>query len=117
MDEDYDSGDIFITQSNFRTVTMQDAGEAADYFQGFDSLLDENCEVSTGEVVQYWDFSHETNNDTIPATAGSVDSAKQPDVHAASEVNIEPNVCAPDVVANVNVNVGQEPFVPLLPDL
>lgn len=73
-----DSGDdLFITQSTFKKVdaSTQDANEAANF------LLE--CELSPNsrpEVVQYWDFSNDTDTGyKLPATPPPVLAVEPPD--------------------------------------
>lgn len=97
-DNEYDSGeDLFITQSNFKSDT-QDAAGAADFFEtDFNLSLD----LDAPEVVQYWDFSHDASN-----------------VHDNEPVPPADLLSNPvDAFDTENVIIGEEPAVPLLPNL
>lgn len=95
MEEDeYDSADdLFITQSNFRTDT-QDAANAAEFLETDFNL---SFDLEAPETVEYWDFSKEVTN----VQQGNSDTKHEDHV----------------IDTAVNVVVGEEPSVPLLPNL
>lgn len=103
MDSDDSCSDMFITQSSFRTnVETQEASKAADFLSDSFILPDE---LPTGDVVEYLDFSHEVSN---AKNVGAEITG-----HASETVRNE-TVAVPPLP---NIDVGQKPFVPLLPDL
>lgn len=99
MDSDDSCSDLFITQSCFRTnVDTQGASDAVNFLNGSFDLLQDN----SGEVIEYWDFSKEnSNNKSSPQMEEkALDKSKDDNVPEVS-----------------NVEVGKEPFLPLVPDL
>ena len=65
---DCDSGDeIFVTQSTFRDVNTQSAGEAVDFLDDF--YWNDIDDHSFPEEVTYWDFSNQPDNSSVvPST-------------------------------------------------
>lgn len=114
MDSDDSCSDLFITQSNFRTnVKTQEASDAAEFFNTSFDLLE-----NSGEVVEYFDFSKEisTSATAQPSISSAVKECHASEVKDSVSVDIvlQPQVSGEDTL---NVPVGQEPFIPLVPDL
>lgn len=96
MESDDSCSDLFITQSCFRSnVETQEASNAADFL---DKSLDISLELPTGDVVEYLDFTEEHRKEYAKIAAENAQSSTAEST-------------------DDNVLLGQEPFVPLVPDL
>lgn len=116
--DDYDSGeDLFITQSSFHTATTQDADEAANFFDT--SFIIEDDLMAKGDVVEYWDFSHEiVNVNSEECATKSVDAVKSIEDNQGKEAATTSEIAVnASIHVNPNIAVGEEPFIPLVADL
>lgn len=140
MDASDSGDDLFITQSTFRTVDTQDADEAANFL---DSSFISDSLMAKGDVVEYWDFSHEYRHEydnvknvakegesTLPTLEEGTSDTPTTVSNTTKESTLDglvQNSAKPlqrgdvSISATVNLNenvvVGQEPFVPLMPDV
>lgn len=111
MDSDDSASDLFITQSSFRTnVETQEANEAVNFLE---NSLDLSVELPTGDVVQYLDFTEDHKKEYARIAA---ENAKDSSTSSTTGVEHDHNNSAAASVPS-NVLVGEEPFVPLLPEL